>query len=158
MNRMNLTKNLSFKVRDFNLSLLHSIAMIMPFGSIKKKIYRLRGTRIGKNVDISQFVFLEESWPDLITIEDFVDIGPNVTIVTHDSSQRCIDMKSPIYKKNVLIKTHSYIGACVTILPNVTIGEYSIVGAGSVVTKDVPPYTIVAGVPAKIIGKVTDKN
>ena len=52
---------------------------------------------------------------------------------------------------NILIKKGAWIGARAIILPNVTVGEGSIIGAGAVVTKDVPPYTVVAGVPAKKI-------
>lgn len=146
------------KWSDACLLVLHLIAMVVPFGRIKKNLYRLRGTKIGKNVDISQLVFLEDISPSLITIEDFVDIGPNVTIVTHDSCLHCMDPEIPIQYNKVLIKRNSYIGAGVTILPNVTIGEFSIVGAGAVVTKDVPPFTIVAGVPARKIGTIEYKK
>ncbi len=54
----------------------------------------------------------------------------------------------------VLIKRGAWIGAAAIVLPGVTIGEYSIVGAGSVVTKDVEPYTVVAGNPAKVIRRI----
>lgn len=130
--------------------------MNIPYGRIKRALYRLRGTKIGKSVDISTGVFLEESFPELITIEDNVDIGPKAIIVTHDSSARCMDPEFPIICKRVTIKRNAYIGAGAIILPGVTVGEYSIVAAGAVVTKDVPPRTIVAGVPARVIGKVDD--
>ncbi len=155
---MKLLECIYKKWSDFSLTLLHMLAMVVPFGRIKKNLYRMRGTKIGNNVDISQMVFLEDSSPSLITIEDFVDIGPNVTVVTHDSSLHCIDPEIPTQYNKVLIKRNAYIGACVTILPNVTVGEFSIVAAGAVVTRDVPPYSIVAGIPAKIIGNVKDKK
>ena len=60
-------------------------------------------------------------------------------------------------KKRVVIKRNAYIGAGAIILPGVTIGEYSIVAAGAVVTKDVPPRTIVAGVPARVVGSIDEK-
>ncbi|MDG6249480.1 acyltransferase [Methanocalculus sp.] len=154
---MEITQNIIKKWSDFSLSLLHILAMLMPFGRIKRELYRLRGTFIGKNVDIAQFVFIEDSSPSLIHIEDYVDIGPKVTIVTHDSSLHCVDPKIPIQYKKVLIKKNAYIGAGATILPGVTIGEYSIVAAGAVVTNDVPPFTIFAGVPARKIGTVQEK-
>ncbi|AKG92423.1 Bacterial transferase hexapeptide {six repeats} [Geoglobus ahangari] len=144
------------KLRDLYLWITHLIAMQIPFGRVKRLFYSLRGTSIGKNVDISTGVFIEESFPELVTIEDYVDIGPNVIIVTHDSSPRCIDPNIPIVKKKVVIKKRAYIGAGAIILPGVTIGEGAIVAAGAVVTKDVPPRKIVAGIPAKIIGDVED--
>ena len=54
----------------------------------------------------------------------------------------------------IRIENDAWIGAGVIILPNVNIGEFSVIGAGAVVTKDVPPYTVVAGVPAKTIKKI----
>ena len=144
------------KLRDLYLWMLHFLAMNIPFGRIKRTLYRLRGTKVGKGVDISSGVFIEESFPDLVTIEDNVDIGPNVTIATHDSSYRCIQQDLPLICREVVIKRNAYIGAGAIILPGVTIGESAIVAAGAVVTKDVPPRTVVAGVPAKVIGSVEE--
>lgn len=142
---------------DLSLAFLHIFAMGIPFGRMKNKLYKMRGTKIGKNVDISSFVFLEEYYPNLITIEDNVDIGPYVKIVTHDSSMHCINPSIPNEFGAVLIKKNVYIGAGAIILPGVTIGEFSIIAAGAVVTGNIPPYTVVAGIPAKKIGSVQDK-
>jgi len=148
--------SLKGKLRDLYLQILHILAMNIPFGRLKRTFYRLRGTKIGKYVDIASGVFIEESFPHLVEIEDHVDIGPNVIIVAHDSSAHCLDSKIPIVCKKVVIRRNAYIGAGAIILPGVTIGEYSIVAAGAVVTRDVPPRTIVAGIPARVIGKVDD--
>jgi len=137
-------------------SILHVMAMNAPHDILRIPLYRLRGTKIGKNVGIAQGVFLEEARPHLITIEDNVHIGPNVIVVTHDSSYHCVDPNIPILVGRVTIKRNAYIGAGAIILPGVTIGEHSIVAAGAVVTKDVPPRTIVAGVPARVIGSVDE--
>ena len=144
------------KIRDFYLLSLHVLAMYIPFGRIKRYLYRKRGTKIGKGVDIATGVFIEEAYPELVTIEDNVDIGPNVIIVAHDSSYRTVNPELPTIKKRVVIKRNSYIGAGAIILPGVTIGESSIVAAGAVVTKDVPPRTVVAGIPARVIGSVDE--
>lgn len=61
-------------------------------------------------------------------------------------------------KKGVIIKNNAWIGTGAIIMPNITVGEFSIIGAGSVVTKDVPPYTVVAGVPAKVIRTLKASN
>lgn len=102
---------------------------------------------IGNNVTIKSGVFL---W-DGIIIDDDVFIGPNATF-TNDKKP-----KSKHYPENflsTLIERGSSIGANATILPGLKIGQYSLVGAGAVVTKDVPAFSIVAGNPAKVIGQV----
>ena len=137
--------------------ILHFLAMNSPHDFFTIPLYRLRGTKIGKNVGIAQGVFLEESRPYLVTIEDGVNIGPKAIIVAHDSSAHCIEPSTDITFGAVQIEKNAYIGAGAIILPEVTIGECSIVAAGAVVTKDVPPRTIVAGVPAKIIGDVDER-
>jgi acetyltransferase-like isoleucine patch superfamily enzyme len=83
-----------------------------------------------------------------ITIGDGVQIGPNVTIATdnHDFKNRSV-----LRCKPVVIKKNAWIGASVTILPGVTIGENAVIGGGAVVTKDIPDNAIAAGVPAKVI-------
>lgn len=92
-----------------------------------------------------------------VTIGDNVMIGPEVMILTGghdymDASIRLIDQR--IVTAPVLIGNDVWIGARALILPGVTIGDRSIIGAGSVVTKDVPPHTLVAGNPAKPVKTV----
>jgi len=92
----------------------------------------------------------------LITICDFATITSRVVILTHDaSSNRRIN---GTFLAPVEIGKRSFIGYCSIILPGVTIGEDAIVGAGSVVTKDVEDGHIVAGCPAKSIGRVKDTD
>ncbi len=134
--------------------ILHIFAMQFPNDGAKVFFYRMRGTKIGKNVGIAYGVFMEEARPDLITIEDNVQIGPMAKIITHDSSYHCVNSNLPVRRKSVIIKKNSFLGAGSTILPGVTVGEKSIVAAGAVVTKDVPSGAIVAGIPAKRIKKV----
>ena len=86
------------KILDVYLCLLHILAMNIPFGRIKRALYRLRGTKIGKNVDIATGVFIEESYPELVEIEENVDIGPNVIIVAHDTSYHCVQPDIPMLK------------------------------------------------------------
>jgi acetyltransferase-like isoleucine patch superfamily enzyme len=111
-------------------------------------------TNFGKHIQLGKNVFINHACTFLdlggITIEDDVLIGPKVSIITENhpvnpNDRKILDLKS------VMIKRNSWIGANSTILPGVTIGENSVVAAGSVVTKDVPANTVVAGVPAKII-------
>ena len=86
-----------------------------------------------------------------ITIEDDVRVAANVQLISnnHDFHDRDILVCKP-----VVLKRNCWIGAGSSILPGVTIGENAIVGAGSIVTKDVEPNTIVAGNPAKFIKRI----
>lgn len=105
---------------------------------------------IGNNVTIKSGV---QIW-DGVTIEDNAFIGPNVTF-TNDLVPR-----SKVYPKEfkkILVKKNASIGANATIIAGNSIGEYAFVGAGSVVTKDVPAYTVWYGNPAKQKGFITEE-
>ena len=88
---------------------------------------------------------------DGITLEDDVFIGPNATF-TNDRFPR--SKHYPDAFAHTLIRQGASIGANATILPGLTIGQYAMIGAGAVVTKDIPPYAIVVGNPARITGYV----
>jgi len=119
---------------------------IGPFVEIQK------GAKIGSRCKISSHTFICEG----VTIEDEVFIGHNVTFI-NDLYPRATNEKGELQTEKdwkvipTLVKRGASIGSSATILAGVTIGEYAIVGAGAVVTKDVPPYTVVVGVPARVI-------
>ncbi|MDA3875886.1 MAG: acyltransferase [Halothiobacillus sp.] len=104
---------------------------------------------IGDRVTLKSGVFI---W-DGTRIEDDVFIGPNVTL-TNDPYPR--SKEYPDTFSGIIIKHHASIGANATLLPGITIGEYAMVGAGAVVTKDVPPRAVVVGNPAKIIRTIPE--
>lgn len=108
---------------------------------------------IGRSV-LSEFVYLNGYGG--IEIGDQVMVGANSMFFSHDHNFS--DMSKPMWsqglsKKPIKIKDNVFIGCNVSVMGNVTINEGAVIGGGSVVTKDVPENTIVAGVPAKIIGK-----
>lgn len=109
-------------------------------------------TNFGRHIQLGKNVFINHgcSFLDLggIIIEDDVLIGPKVSLITENHPTDPEERKS-LELKQVCIRRNAWIGAGATILPGVTVGEHSIVAAGAVVTKDVPPRTIVAGLPAK---------
>lgn len=110
---------------------------------------------IGKNCKISSHTFICEG----VHIGDGVFIGHNVTFI-NDKIPRAVNPDGSLQTEadwkleETFVKNGASIGSSATILCGVTIGENAIVGAGAVVTKDVPPNTVVAGVPAKVIKKI----
>ena len=103
--------------------------------------------------------------PALIVMEDFTNIGSGSRIIcaTDDFMQGLISPVVPIehrtvFNKPVIFKRYATLGVNCTVLPGITLGEGSIVGAGSVVTKDTEPWTVYAGSPAKPIKKRDSKR
>ena len=114
-----------------------------------------KNATVGNNCKISSHTFICEG----VTIEDNVFIGHSVTFI-NDSYPRATNPGGGLQSEAdwkvepTLIKKGASIGSGSTILSKVTVGENAIVGAGSVVTKDVPPNTIVAGNPARVLRKI----
>jgi acetyltransferase-like isoleucine patch superfamily enzyme len=110
-----------------------------------------RFIRLGKNVFINHACsFLDMGG---ITIEDDVLIGPKVNLITENHPLDPDDRRA-LLAKPIVIRRKAWIGAAVTILPGVTIGENAVVAAGAVVTADVLANTVVGGVPAKFIKSI----
>jgi len=118
-----------------------------------------KGAKIGKNCKVSSHTFICEG----VTVEDNAFIGHNVTFI-NDVFPRATTGNGQLKAASdwrcdeTLVKKGASIGSSATILCGVVIGEKAMVGAGSVVTKDVPPYTIVAGNPARIMRKIDASN
>jgi len=116
-----------------------------------------KGAKIGKNCKVSSHTFICEG----VTIEDNVFVGHNVTFI-NDAFPRATNPDGSMQTDEdwtcvpTLIKKGASIGSSVTLLCGITVGERAIIGAGSVVTKDVPPDTIVVGNPAKILRKIEE--
>jgi acetyltransferase-like isoleucine patch superfamily enzyme/acyl carrier protein len=123
---------------------LQLLARIAP-GAMTTRVHlnRWRGVKIGKDVWIGYDAIIETSCPHLVTIRDRAAIGIRATIIAHNREQQ-----------GVLIEEDVTLGPGVIVLPNVTIGRGAIVTAGSVVTKSVPPKTMVQGNPAQPIATV----
>lgn len=114
---------------------------------------------IGRNCKISSHTFICEG----VIVEDNVFIGHNVTFINDiypraTTSGGHLQTEADWVCGKTIIKHGSSIGSSATLLCGITVGENAIVGAGSVVTKDVPPYTIVAGNPARILRTVDKEN
>ncbi|MBF0119506.1 MAG: acyltransferase [Desulfobacterales bacterium] len=135
-----------------------------PVLKIKHIYYRLRlilnhgyytqylkkqGVKIGKNSVIIYPSYIDGRLPYLLEVGDNVVMSQNLTILTHDATSAFAGDLIKIGRVRIL--DHSFIGANTTILCNISIGPNSIVGAGSVVSKDIPPDTVYSGNPARFI-------
>ena len=118
-----------------------------------------RGARIGCDCKISSHSFICEG----VTIEDGVFIGHNVTFI-NDRYPRAVNSDGSMQTdedwtlERTLVEARASVGSSATILCGLTIGTGAVVGAGSVVTKDVPAYTVVAGVPARVVRRLEAKD
>lgn len=158
---------------EFEVFLLHLVGSV-PSHCFRRFFYRLGGIKIGKgsvihtgarfydsrNISIGEDSIIGEGvvldGRDKLIIGSHVDIASEVMIYNseHDVNDESFTAKSYPVK----IEDYVFIGPRVIILANVTVGRGAIVGAGAVVTKDVPPYAVVGGVPAKIIGERRNKD
>jgi acyl-CoA synthetase (AMP-forming)/AMP-acid ligase II/acetyltransferase-like isoleucine patch superfamily enzyme/acyl carrier protein len=132
--------------------LLQFIALYIP-GSTTTRVWlhRMRGVSVGKNVSIGLSALIETAFPKLVSIGDNVSIGIRAVIIGHfrDSTTEAEAGSQP----TVRIEDDVYIGPGVIVLPHVTIGRGAVVSAGSVVTRSVPPQTLVQGNPAKPVAR-----
>ena len=143
--------------------LLRFAGIKMGWGAIIWGPLEIRPIGAARNIKIGNRVFINSGVrfgcppPGEIIIGNHVAIGPRVLFETLNHSLTCnADGFRPGKSKKIIVEDYVWIGANVTILPNVRIGEGSVIAAGAVVTKDVPPYCLVAGVPARVLKKLKD--
>jgi len=130
-------------LQGFKNRLCQHLARILPGAeSFRIFLHRSRGVHIGEKVWIGYDVILDTSRPYLITIKDRASLSMRVTVIAH--------FRETI---GVTIEEDAFIGPGAIILPNVVIGHGAVVTAGSVVTKSVPPMTLVQGNPAVPIAR-----
>lgn len=123
-------------------------------GEVPTKTLVKRGLKVGTGFNRQQGCYIDPTHCYLIEIGDDVTMSIRVTLMAHDASTKKLIGKTKI--GHIKIGSHVFIGANATILPGITIGDYAVVGAGSVVTHDVPEGVVVAGVPARQIGTVEE--
>jgi len=139
------------------LKFLEILARFTIWPKLRIFLYRLMGIKVGKNISIGLDSMLDSSFPELITLEDKVVLSHRVTVIAHDDAKglkKTSAAKDDMTVAPIIFKKGCYIGACAVILSGVTVGEESVVAAGAVVTRDVAPRTIVAGVPAKLLRRI----
>jgi len=131
--------------------------MLRPF------LLRSLGCKVGKGVFIGDHVRIDENHADLIVLDDHVHIASGTRLLCHqrDLYDYCVgdDYAKLGYRLGIIhMLKGSLVGMESFVMPGVTIGEGSIVGAGSLVTKDIPSWTIAVGRPAKVIKKIPERK
>lgn len=134
--------------------ILERLASSFPIPSWRVGLHRLRGIKIGKGVYIGYNVVFDRIYPELITIEDYVEIGDNCIISVHGHGPVLMKDLYPRTVEPVRIGRSAWIPPGCIILQGVTIGERSVIGTGAVVNKSIPPFSVAVGVPAKVIKKL----
>lgn len=112
------------------------------------------GISIGRHVSINEYVFIDGYGG--VEIGDYCRIGHGSSFLSEEHGFASLDV--PVYRQakipgQITLGRDVYFGAGVKVLKGVTIGDSCVIGAGAVVTKDIPPYSVAVGVPAKVIGK-----
>jgi len=148
-------------IRSVCFRLLHMLARNFPmYPHWRVVLHKIRGVKVGNNVFIGSEVFIDNTYPESIIIEDFVTIISRTFIIGHSFSPN--HLRHVIHSdgdicKGVQLKKGCYVGAQCILMPGVIIGECAIVGAGSVVIEDVPPYSVAMGAPARVVRRF-DRN
>jgi acetyltransferase-like isoleucine patch superfamily enzyme len=125
-------------------------------------LHRLRGVKIHsvRNVYIAPMVLIDSLFPELVTIEEDVYLTRGVKVIAHFNPTNALKkiLETDEVRGPITFRKGAFVGVGSIILPDVTVGTCAVVGAGSVVTRDVPDYAFVAGNPARIMGDIRDRK
>jgi len=119
-----------------------------------------QNVNIGNNVKIGNSVKIQNnvSVYEGVELEDYVFCGPSMVFTNIKVPRSEFPQRGKEFYAKTLVKKSASIGANATILCGVTIGEYALIGSGAVITKDVPPFSLVVGNPGQVVGKVDKKG
>jgi acetyltransferase-like isoleucine patch superfamily enzyme len=150
---------------EFLLKFLMNSWLLSPISprKLRPTILRIIGCKVGKDVFIGSNVWIDSGHSDMIILEDHVHIAGECTLLCHqrDLSGYCVGddyAKLGYIVKKIHLKKGCLIGQRTMIMPGVTVGEGAIVGAYSLVTKDIPSWTVAMGRPAKVVKQIPEKN
>lgn len=132
-------------------AVLDLVAKHMPSNALRIRCQRAKGVRIGADVYLAYDVNIDAAYPELVEIDDHARIGIGVIILAHSRPADAWMKHLGEHRAPVRIRRHATLYPGAIVMPGVTVGEYAIVREGAVVVDDVPPFTIVAGAPARVI-------
>lgn len=152
-------------IRRKNLQNMMDWAILEPFNprKLRPALLRKMGCKVGKNVFIGDNVKIDLSHADMITVDDHAHIASGVRLLCHQRNMSNYCVGDDYAKLGYIIKPihlckGSLVGMESFVMPGVTIGEGAIIGAGSLVTKDVPAWTIATGRPAKVVKEIPHRK
>jgi acetyltransferase-like isoleucine patch superfamily enzyme len=119
------------------------LARLTVLPQLRRWAFRRSGISVGRRVFIGPDCYFDDTFPELVTIDDNATISFRVTIAVHGKTRNSSRVAP------VVIGKHAFVGTGAVVLPGVRVGEAAIVGAGAVVSKDVPDGVCVVGVPAR---------
>ncbi|MBQ2852696.1 MAG: acyltransferase [Bacteroidales bacterium] len=158
-------KQFCTNIRRKRLANMMDWAILEPFNprKLRPSIMRKMGCKVGKGCFIGDNVRIDLGHADMITLEDGVSVAGGSRLLCHqrDFSNYCIGddyNKLGYVVKPIVLKKGCLIGMESFVLPGVTIGEGAIIGAGSLVTKDIPAWTVATGRPAKVVKQIPEKK
>jgi UDP-2-acetamido-3-amino-2,3-dideoxy-glucuronate N-acetyltransferase len=146
--------NIGEGTKIWHFSHIQSGAVVGKKCSIGQNVNIANNVKIGNHGKIQNNVSVYEG----VELEDYVFCGPSMVFTNIKVPRSEFPHKGSEFYAKTLVKKSASIGANATILCGITIGEYAMIGAGAVVTKDVPPYALVVGNPGRIIGEVDNKG
>ncbi len=149
----------------FLLKFLMNSWILSPISPRKLRPWILKklGSNVGKNVFIGSNVWIDSGHADMITLEDHVHIAGECTLLCHQRNLSIYHIGDDYAKlgyriEKIHLKKGCLIGQRTMVMPGVTIGEGAIVGACSLVTKDIPAWTIAIGQPAKVVRYLSERQ
>lgn len=151
--RRELSK-IGFGIRKLKIFILTWLAYFCPIAKLRVILNKWKGVNIGERVFIGPACILELSYPEYIYIEDDAGLAGGVQIITHTNPNKHFSHIFESSVSPVVIKKGAWLTIRTTILPGITIGSYSVISCGSVVTRDIPDYTIAVGNPARVVSKL----
>lgn len=150
---------------SFLLKYCMNLAILSPLNPRKIRPWVLRkvGCHVGKDVFIGSQVYIDAGHADLIYIDDHAHVTARTVLLCHKRELKgyCVGddyAKLPYKVGKIHLKKGCSTGTDTLIMPNVTIGEGAIIGAGSLVTKDIPDWTIAIGRPAKVVKQIPNRE
>jgi maltose O-acetyltransferase len=151
--------------RSLDRKIIRWLATHHPDNKARKILFRLTSVEIGEDTVLNQNLVISDNYEPLVKIGCRVSISPNVTIIAASDPNNSLLRQNSVHVRDNLIKSEkviieddAWIGTNVVILPGVTIGKNAIIGAGAVVVKDVPDWSIAAGVPARVIRRLANRG
>ena len=123
----------------------------LPWNGMRIQMQRWRGVKVGKHVHWGTDVTVDAPYPYFLVVEDGAALAGNNQVLTHIKPSKYFSKCMSSYVAPVIVRKNAWVGAGVTLMPGVEIGEGAMISAGSIVNTDIPPMVLAGGNPAKVI-------